>query len=88
MAPSGRSRRRHNNSGEIKKKMMKGVSPTHSLSRAQSDASAFEIQNIKLDEEKDEVKREEKSLSQHLKLKFPQRKLPKPENSKEGCHVE
>mgnify|MGYP001288165447 FL=1 len=82
VAPSGRSRRRHNNHGEIKKKMMKGVSPTHSLSRAQSDASAFEIQNIKLDEEKDEVKREEKSLSQHLKLKFPQRKLPKPENSK------
>ena len=77
VAPSGRSRRRHNNHGEIKKKMMKGVSPTHSLSRAQSDASAFEIQNIKLDGVDTLKESDKKKLSPHLKLK-----LPKPENSK------
>ena len=83
VAPSGRSRRRHNKI----KPAIKVASPVHGLSRAQSDAAAFEMKGIVLDEEKDEVKREdsttegveirERMLSKHLNLK-----LPKPENSK------
>ena len=64
VAPSGRSRLHHRRQkfGEIKKVMSPSL-----LHRAQSDASAFEIQTV-LNEEKDEVKREEEKV---LSLKLP-----------------